>query len=106
MNNSQDSQENSEVRRNAQIEITAIDMIYNNEHEINARGFRKDFLIANKINPEKEICIPASDSGENEVVVLPQSISNAIKANRNRRMTDKAIKDRMKKQRIDNSMQK
>lgn len=110
--NSQDSQENSEVRRNAQMqentsssEITAIHMIYNeHEKDINARGLRKDFIIANEINPAEEIYIQAFDSRE---VVLPQLISNAIKANRNRRMTKTAIEVRkMEKQRIDNSMQK
>ena len=112
--NSQDSQENSEVRRNAQMqentsssEITAIHMIYNeHEKDINARGLRKDFLIANEINPAEEIYIQAFDSRENEVI-LPQSISNEIKANRNRRMTKTAIEVRkMEKQRNDNSMQK
>ena len=112
--NSQDSQENSEVRRNAQMqentsssEITAIHMIYNeHEKDINARGLRKDFIIANEINPAEEIYIQAFDSRENEVVLPPSSL-NEMEANRNRRMTEEAIKIRkMKKQRIDNSMQK
>lgn len=112
--NSQDSQENSEVRRNAQMqentsssEITAIHMIYNeHEKDINARGLRKDFLIANEINPAEEIYIQAFDSRENEVVLSLSSL-NEMEANRDRRMTRTAIEVRkMKKQRIDNSMQK
>lgn len=120
--NNINSQENSEVRRNAQMqentspaEITAIHIIYN-EHEkekgistrgrINARGLRKDLIIANEINPAEEIYIPAFDSRENEVI-LPQSISNEIKANRNRRITKTAIDVRKREnQRKDNTMQK
>ena len=113
--NSQDSQENSEVRRNAQMQentssseiITAVHMMYN-EHEkvINAWGFGKEFPTEKEKNPAEEICIPAFDSRENEVV-LSQLISNKIKANRNRRMTKTAIEVRkMENQRNDNSMQK
>ena len=112
--NNINSQDNSEVRRNAQMlenttssEITAIHMIYNeNEKNINARGLRKDFIIANEINPKEEVFIQAFDSRENEVI-LPQSISNEIKANRNRRMTKTAIEVRRREnQRNENSMQK
>lgn len=112
--NSQDSQENPEVRGNAQMqentsssEITAIQMIYDaNKEHINARGLRKDFIIANEINPKEEVYIPAFDSRENEVI-LPQSISNEIKANRNRRITKTAIEVRKREnQRKDNTMQK
>lgn len=111
--NSQDSQENSEVRRNAQMqentsssEITAIHMIYNeHEKDINARGLRKDFIIANEINPAEEIYIQAFDSGEH-VVTLPQSLLNEMAANRDRRVTEEARNRKMKKQRYDNTMQK
>ena len=112
--NNNNSQENSEVRRNVQMpentrpsEITAIHIIYNEkEKNINARGLRKDFIIAKEINSAEEICIPAFDSRENEVI-LPQSTSNEIKANRNRRITKTAIEVRKREnQRKDNTMQK
>lgn len=106
-NNSQDSQENSEVRRNGSSEITAIHIIYNeNEKEkgINATGIRKGFITANEINPEEEVSIPAFDSRENEVI-LPQSLLNEMAANGKRRMTPSAVRKR-EKQRNDNSMQK
>ena len=113
--NNINSQENSEARRtNSQMlentepsEITAINMIYNeNEKNINARGLRKDFIIAEELNPATEVFIQAFDSRENEVI-LPQLISNEIKANRNRRITKTAIAVRRREnQRTDNSMQK
>ena len=112
--NSQDSQENSEVRRNAQMQentssakIAAVHMIYN-EHEkyINARGFEKEFPTEKEKNPAEEIYIQAFDSRENEVGLSLSSL-NEMEANRDRRMTRTAIEVRkMKKQRIDNSMQK
>lgn len=113
--NSQDSQENSEVRRKAQMqentsssEITAIHIIYNEKEKekekgINATGIRKGLITANEINPKEEVYIPAFDSRENEVI-LPQSISNEIKANRNRRITKTAIE--VRKREKDNTMQK
>ena len=104
--NSQDSQENSEVRRNAQmpekIVIAAIQMRYDeHEKDINALGFKKELLTENE-NPAKEISIPAFDSREREVT-LPQSLLNEMAANRKRR----AIKGKKREnQRKDNTMQK
>lgn len=109
--NSQDSQENSEVRRNAQmpekIVIAAIQMMYDeHEKDINARGFEKEFPTEKEKNPAEEIYIQAFDSRENEVGLSLSSL-NEMEANRDRRMTRTAIEVRkMKKQRIDNSMQK
>lgn len=109
--NNINSQENSEVRRKAQMpessEITAIHIIYNEkEKDINATGLRKDFIIANEINPAEEVYIPAFDSSKNKLVLSPSSFYE-IEANRERRMTETAIKVRKReKQRKDNTMQK
>lgn len=107
--NSQDSQENSEVRRNTQmpekIVIAAIQMMYNeHEKDINARGFEKEFPTEKEKNPAEEIYIQAFDSRENKVVLSLSSL-NKMEANRNRRMTPSAVRKR-EKQRNDNSMQK
>lgn len=107
--NSNNSKENSEVKRNAQVPekivIAAIQMMYNeHEKDINALGFKKELLTENE-NSAKEISIPAFDSGEH-VVTLPQSLLNEMAANRDRRVTEEARKRKMKKQRYDNTMQK
>lgn len=107
--NSNNSKENSEVKRNAQVPekivIAAIQMMYNeHEKDINALGFKKELLTENE-NSAKEISIPAFDSGEH-VVTLPQSLLNEMAANRDRRVTEEAINRKMKKQRYDNTMQK
>lgn len=106
--NSNNSKENSEVKRNAQVPekivIAAIQMMYNeHEKDINALGFKKELLTENE-NSAKEISIPAFDSGE-YVVTLPQSLLNEMAANGKRRMTPSAVRKR-EKQRKDNSMQK
>lgn len=108
--NSQDSQENSEVRRNAQmpekIVIAAIQMMYNeHEKDINALGFKKELLTENE-NSAKEISIPAFDSGQH-VVTLSQSLLNKMAANRIRRVTETVIEVKKREnQKKDNTMQK
>lgn len=108
--NNSNSKENSEVKRNAQMQentsssvIAAIRMGYNgHEKHIDAWGFEKEFL-TEKVNLAKEISIQAFDSGEK---ILPPSISNKIRANTIRRMTETAIEVRRREKQKDNTMQK
>lgn len=106
--NNINSQENSEVRRNAQMQENTSPAEINNEKEknMNARGLRKDFIIANEINPKEEVSIPAFDSRKNKVELPPSSFYE-IEANRKRRMSNTAIEVRKREnQRKDNTMQK
>lgn len=79
------------INNEPNIEITAINMLYNeNEKEIVATGLKKDFIVLDNPNFNQEIELQAFDSKANEVI-LPTSLSNQIKANRNRRLTKTAI---------------
>lgn len=88
------------------IEITAINMLYNeNEKEIVATGLEKDFIVLDNPNFNQEIELQAFDSKENEVI-LPTSLSNQIKANRNRRLTKTAIAAKKNEAKNQDTMQK
>lgn len=80
-------------------QLTAIHMVYDEKSkEIRAQGLRKDCINIEMPDPNVEYILQVSDSTV-DPVILPEDKQNQINANFNRRITNRALQEKMSRAR-------